>query len=76
MSEKEKASASTLAEANIIQAKSYPISPAGASENLKEFLGVLLLRLASGQAKPSGWRFFEVLLRRHYGLKQLVRDSL
>jgi len=76
MSEKEKASASTLAESNITQAKSYHIPSVRARENLKEFLGVLLLCLVAGQAKPSGWRLFEVLLRRHYELKQLARASL
>ena len=39
-------------------------TPSGqSSPNLKEFLGVLLLRLATGQAQPDGWRRFDRLLR-------------
>ncbi len=36
------------------------------SPNLKEFLGVLLLRLIAGQAEPDNWQLFDGLLRRFY----------
>jgi len=65
MNEKEKATVGAVADKSK-QGKSYRIPSAGASGNLKEFLGVLLLRLAAGQAEPDGWEVFKVLLSAFY----------
>ncbi len=76
MSEKEKASASTLAERNIEQEKSYHKGDYRSSPNLKEILGVLLLLLAAGHSEPDGWRLFEVLLGQYCEIKQTMGASL
>jgi hypothetical protein len=68
--ETKKAAASTAAIGNIEQLESYRKGDGQSSPNLKEFLGVLLLRLAAGQAKPSGWRLFEVLLGQYYAIER------
>jgi len=60
------ASALTLAGQKIERAKSYQQSFGLSSRIVKELLGVLLLRLAAGQAEPSGWELFGVLLRAFY----------
>ncbi|MGA2091849.1 MAG: hypothetical protein ABSH16_00380 [Sedimentisphaerales bacterium] len=55
MNEKKKASASTLAERNIEQKESYHKGNYWSSQNLKEMLGVLLLRLVAGHSEsPAG----------------------
>jgi hypothetical protein len=66
MLEKEKASVLTLAKSNVEQRKSYQEARSQSSPNLREFLGVLLLRLYAGQAEPSGCRLFDRLLRQRY----------
>jgi len=66
MTERKKASASTLAERNVKPTRGYRETFGESSGILKEFLGVMLLRLAAGQTEPSGWRLFEVLLRQYY----------
>jgi len=70
MREIKMATISPVARTNITQTELYRIPSVRASENLKEFLGVLLLRLAAGQAKPSGWRLFEVLLGQYYAIER------
>ena len=68
--ETKKAAASTAAIGNIEQRESYRIPSVRASENLKEFLGVLLLRLAAGQVEQDGWLFFERMLWQYYAVNQ------
>jgi hypothetical protein len=76
MPEIKMASELTLAERNIEQRESYHKGDGQSSPNLKEFLGVLLLRLVAGQAEPDDWQQFDRLLRRYYALKRLTRASL
>ncbi len=61
-----KARGLTLAERNIEQLKSYHKRDNPSSPNLKELLGVLLLRLLAGQAQSDDWQLFNGLLRRFY----------
>jgi len=61
-----KASASTLAERNIEQGELYHKRDNPSSPNIKELLGILLLRLIAGQAEPDNWQLFNGLLRRYY----------
>jgi len=61
-----KARGLTLAERNIKQKKLYQKGDGQSSPNLKELLGVLLLRLVTGQAQPDGLQQFDRLLRQLY----------
>jgi hypothetical protein len=61
-----KADASTSAIKNIEQIKSYPKRDNQSRPILRDLLGVLLLRLVTGQAEPEAWQIFDGLLRRFY----------
>ena len=61
-----KAAASTAAKSNTEPKKSYCKKKDLSRPNLKELLGVLLLRLLAGQAEPDNWQLFDGLLRRLY----------
>jgi hypothetical protein len=61
-----KAVPARTAKSNIEQVKSYRQNSSESNIILKEFLGVLLLRLVSGQAQPDGWELLDGLLRRFY----------
>ena len=65
------ASRSKLAAKNIEPIKSYRQTFSLSSGIVKELLGVLLLRLAAGQAEPPVWQLFEKLLRRYVSLRRL-----
>jgi hypothetical protein len=66
MPERKMATFAEAAKTNIEQAKAYHRHFWESSEILKEFLGVLLLRLVAGQAEPDGGQLFERLLRQLY----------
>jgi len=56
----------TTARGNTERVKSYRQTFGKSNENLKEFVGVLLLRLVAGQAEPSGWQVLDWVLRLLY----------
>jgi hypothetical protein len=66
MYEKKKASASTLAERNTTQAKSYHRYFGKSRIILKMRIGKVLLCLVAGQVGPDGWQVFDRLLRQLY----------
>jgi hypothetical protein len=63
---KNKAVSPKTAKENIEQSKSYREGHYLSSPNLKEMLGVLLLRLVAGYSGPDGWQVFDWLLRQLY----------
>jgi hypothetical protein len=70
MSENKKATVGAVARTNITQRKSYHKGDGQSSPNLKEFLGVLLLRLVAGHLEPDDWLLFERMLRRYYAIER------
>jgi len=63
IAEKKQADASTSAIANLTHKITYHERDRQSSPNLKELLGVLLLRIAAGQDEPNTWAVFKRLLR-------------
>jgi hypothetical protein len=61
-----KAVALTTAKLNTNQIEIYQKRENQSSSILKDLLGLLLLRLVSGQAEPEAWQRFDRHLRRYY----------